>query len=220
MSSVEGANTSGSAYLVAGGGEMVEQILASLEREGLAPRGNPDVYIREYLQFGIDEARELRSRAGSRAIKENRRVFIVVSSGMTADAQNALLKTLEEPQADATFYFIVSSPETLLPTLRSRAQIVRFRETSAQKEIINAKEFLRAARASRLEMLKSLLPKEKEVRDVGAIITFLSSIERTLGAGGAGKTKEGLEAVYRARKYVADKGSLLKPLLEQVALLV
>lgn len=220
MRSVERKNTSGGAYLVAGGKEMVEQILASLEREGLAPRGNPDVYIREYLQFGIDEARELRSRAGSRAIKENRRVFIVVSSGMTADAQNALLKTLEEPQADATFYFIVSSPETLLPTLRSRAQILRFREMSAQKEIINAKEFLRAAPASRIEMLKRILPKEKEVRDVGTIITFLSSIERTLGAGGAGKTKEGLEAVYRARKYVADKGSLLKPLLEQVALLV
>ena len=68
-------------------------------------------------------------------------------------------------------------------------------------------------------MLKPLLPKEKEERDLGAIIAFLSALERTLGQMGTEKAKEGLEAIYLARKYITDKGSLLKTLLEQVAFL-
>ncbi|MCR4281140.1 MAG: hypothetical protein NUV88_02295 [Candidatus Kaiserbacteria bacterium] len=220
MGIVEEINTSGSAYLVAGSSEMVEPILLSLEETGIDVRGTPDIYIREYLQFGIDEARELRSRATSRAIKESHRIFIIISSGMTADAQNALLKTLEEPRAGASFYFVVSSPDTLLPTLLSRIQMLSFANHGRQKEIINANDFLRSAKTKRIDMLKQLLPKDKEVRDTGAIIAFLSSLERDLGKRGAKQGKEGLNAIYLARKYAADKGSMLKPLLEQVALLV
>src|SRR3989338_1170027 len=211
---------SGNVYLVRGGAEMVEPILFSIKNMGIDVYGNPDIYTREYLQFGIEDARGLGPRASSRAVKEKGRIFIIVTFGMTSEGQNALLKILEEPLADAVFYFVVSSPETLLPTLRSRVQILRLSQEFAQKGIVDANEFLRAAKTKRIEMLKGLLPKEKEVRDTGAIIAFLSSLERSLAKLGTRKSKEGLEAVYLARKYVADKGSILKTLLEQVALLV
>ncbi|MDO8522466.1 MAG: hypothetical protein Q7S08_04245 [bacterium] len=207
------------AYLISGGSETVPHLLALLEGEGIRTIANPDMYIREYLHFGIEDARELRRRASSRAVREKHRVFIIVTSGMTVEAQNALLKTLEEPSADARFFIIVPSPETLLPTLRSRAQIVLLSD-SVEKGAVDAGGFLAATPRVRIEMLKSLLPKEKEERDVGAIIVFLSSLEKELGKAGAEKAKAGLEAIYRARKYIADDGSLLKPLLEQVALLV
>jgi len=210
---------SGNVHLVAGGREMIERVLEILGRTGIETQGNPDIFIREYLQFGIDEARDIRGRASSRAVKENSRVFIIVAAQMTADAQNALLKTLEEPGAGAVFFIIVPSPETLLETLRSRAQTV-FLSDTVKEGSVNATDFLSATPAMRIEMLKPLLPKEKEERDVGAIIAFLSSLERALGQVSAEKAKAGIEAIYRARKYIADKGSLLKPLLEQVALLV
>jgi hypothetical protein len=71
-------------------------------------------------------------------------------------------------------------------------------------------------------MLKPLLDKDKDDRrDLGAIITFLSSLERTLATvKPLEHVRAGLESVYRARKHVTDKGALVKPLLEQVALLV
>lgn len=210
---------SGNVHLVAGGPDMIEQVLAILARTGIETAGNPDIFIREYLQFGIDEARALRARAAARAIQENARTFIIAASQMTADAQNALLKTLEEPSAGAVFFIIVPSPETLLPTLRSRAQTLSLQGKN-KLEKVDTKDFLNAAPATRIEMLKPLLPKEKEERDIGAIIVFLASLERALEKAGTEKTKAGIEAIYRARKYIADKGSLLKPLLEQVALLV
>ena len=53
----------GSAYLVAGGKEAIGEVLARLGSFGVEVDGNPDIYIREYLQFGIDEGRGRSSRA-------------------------------------------------------------------------------------------------------------------------------------------------------------
>lgn len=44
---------------------------------------------------------------------------------LTVEAQNALLKTLEEPPADTALLLTSSSPEALLPTIRSRTQTVQ-----------------------------------------------------------------------------------------------
>ena len=87
-----------------------------------------------------------------------------------------------------------------------------------KREGVDVGKFLSALPPKRLELLKPLLEKgEDEKRDLGAILSFLGALESTLRKT---KDKAGLHAVYRARKYVSDRGALVKPLLEQVALLV
>lgn len=55
------------------------------------------------------------------------RVFIVEEAElMNAAAQNSLLKTLEEPHPRTLIVLITDHPESLLPTIRSRTQLVRF----------------------------------------------------------------------------------------------
>jgi DNA polymerase-3 subunit delta' len=49
---------------------------------------------------------------------------------MQAEAANCLLKTLEEPPPGSILILIASSPQRILPTIRSRAQIVRFEPLS------------------------------------------------------------------------------------------
>jgi hypothetical protein len=204
----------GHVQLVRGGSSRIADVRAELERANIRTVANPDVYIRAYKQFGIDEARELRQMASMRPVQGERRFFIIASSRMLAEAQNALLKTLEEPPANALFFFILPSPESLLPTVRSRAHIyepVRGPEDAP----LDIGRFLKSTPTRRLELLKPFLERDSEgERDLGSIIAFLASLERELPRG------KGLEPIYRARKYIADKGALLKPLLEQVALLV
>lgn len=216
----------GNTHIIAGGAETIPDVLALLEEEGFEVRGNPDIYVRTYTHFGIDEARELRDRAALRGQGGAQRMFIITAPGMTHEAQNALLKTFEESPGGALFFVIVPSPEMLLPTLRSRMQVLSL-SSAVSAGSIDAKSFLAALPAKRLDMLKPLLEKdEDERRDIAGIIAFLSSLERTLNTTGSSVAKamedkrEGLESVYRARKYASDKGALLKPLLEQVALLV
>ncbi len=212
----------GSVQLIRGDESGIPILTRELEQSGFDLSANPDVYIRSYGNFGVDEARELRDRASTRAFSGSRRTFIVSASMMTTEAQNALLKTLEEPSAETLFFFLVPSPETLLPTLRSRAQFLSLPVGAVTVEAVDAKKFLASAPADRLEQLKPLLEKgDDDKRDLGAIIIFLSSLERMLDLSMKGDgVSLGLEAIYRARRYLADKGSLVKPLLEQVALLV
>ena len=48
------------------------------------------------------------------------------ADALNAEAQNALLKTLEEPPAASSFVLVTSRPDMLLPTVLSRCQRLRF----------------------------------------------------------------------------------------------
>ncbi len=212
------------AYFLQGDARALDELTRRLASEGFIERGSPDLYMRSYRSFGIDEARELRERAQRKAISREGRVFAVFVPSMTNDAQNALLKVLEEPPAGAVFFFIAPSPEMFLPTLRSRVQMLELAGERAKKEsaLVDPESFLAATREKRLEMLKPLYEHdEDEGRDIGSVIGFLQALERRFAEEKLSKEMhEGLQAIYRARKFAGDKGSLLKALLEQMALLV
>ncbi|OGG73028.1 hypothetical protein A3A38_00980 [Candidatus Kaiserbacteria bacterium RIFCSPLOWO2_01_FULL_53_17] len=211
------------AYLVQGDASILDVLIAKLMREGCVEKGSPDLYVRTYRSFGIDEARALRERAQRKSISSEGRVFAIFVPGMTSDAQNALLKVLEEPPARAVFFFVVPSPETLLSTLRSRMQMMMLPEgTKAGALLVDADDFLGATPQKRFEMLKPLYEHdEDEGRDMGAVVGFLQALERRFAqVKEPYEKKDGLEAIYRARKFAGDKGSLLKALLEQMALLM
>ncbi|HSX16254.1 MAG TPA: AAA family ATPase [Candidatus Saccharimonadales bacterium] len=75
--------------------------------------------------IGIEQIRELNGFfalkvPGTAAVK--RVVIIEDAERMGTEAQNALLKLLEEPPADAVLILTSSQPERLLPTIRSRLQ--------------------------------------------------------------------------------------------------
>jgi len=212
----------GNVLLVAGAAEDVPTVLRFLAAAGIATESNPDLYIRHYRQFGIDDAQELRARASTRAIGE-RRVFVISAGGMTSEAQNALLKTLEEPRDDALFVFIVPAPDALLSTVRSRSQMVEIEHDRTRSAVpaLDTMAFLAAAPARRIDMLKIILEKDDDDKyNTGAILAFLAALERhASGVKDPAKMRESLDAIYRARTYMTDRGALVKTLMESVALL-
>lgn len=75
----------------------------------------------------IDQIREAIERAAYRPFEGRRRVVIIDrAEQMVANAQDAILKTLEEPPNASTFILVTDTPDTLLPTIRSRCQRLRF----------------------------------------------------------------------------------------------
>jgi DNA polymerase-3 subunit delta' len=76
----------------------------------------------------VDQVRDLVDHRLSLKRFEGRRRFVVIdpADAMNPQAQNALLKTLEEPPDDTTLVLVASSPDSLLPTIRSRCLRVTF----------------------------------------------------------------------------------------------
>jgi DNA polymerase-3 subunit delta' len=91
---------------------------------------HPDVIVIEPGDTGtirIDDVRDAVSAAGYRPFEARRRVVIIDDAdAMMAPAQNALLKTLEEPPSASVFILVSSMPDALLPTVRSRCPRLRF----------------------------------------------------------------------------------------------
>jgi DNA polymerase-3 subunit delta' len=91
---------------------------------------HPDVptFAPEGPQMVIEQAKAIVALAQSRPHEAAARVIIVDDAdALNASAANSLLKTLEEPAPRNHLVLCTSAPDRLLPTIRSRAQRVRFR---------------------------------------------------------------------------------------------
>lgn len=74
----------------------------------------------------IDQLRELLSVLSLNPLEEGKRVVMIIRvDAMTVQAQNALLKTLEEPQSSDYFLLTANNERAVLPTIISRCQFVR-----------------------------------------------------------------------------------------------
>jgi DNA polymerase-3 subunit delta' len=92
---------------------------------------HPDVRIIEPLagkkEISIQQVRELQKELNFSSFSGKRKIAVVDPvTLMNLAAQNALLKTLEEPPADSMLILIASNPGGLLPTLRSRCLRLTF----------------------------------------------------------------------------------------------
>ena len=90
---------------------------------------HPDVHLLapEGSSLKIDQVRGLNQEVTLRPYEGRRKVFILdQAETMTEQAQNALLKTLEEPPGRAVLVLIAPEVSALLPTLASRCSQIRF----------------------------------------------------------------------------------------------
>jgi DNA polymerase III delta' subunit len=98
---------------------------------------HPDVLVVEPGDNGsikIDQVRDIIDRSAYRPFEGRRRVVIVdEADALVPPAQNALLKTLEEPPASSVFILVTSRPDMLLPTVRSRCIRLWFAGGAAQE---------------------------------------------------------------------------------------
>ena len=76
--------------------------------------------------FGVDEVREIIDEVNKKPYENNRKVIILYKCDkMTVQAQNAFLKTVEEPPEGVYLILLSDSLETILDTIQSRCQIYK-----------------------------------------------------------------------------------------------
>lgn len=137
------------------------------------------------LEITVDQIREVLIPAlGLVAVEGGGRAVIIRSAeDLNEQAQNALLKTLEEPPPGALLVLVTSSEERLLDTIRSRCQEVRLAPLSSAEMASRAPGLeplllgLARGRLGRLAALRAL--------DVGALLGALDGLLARPVAGSA-----------------------------------
>ncbi len=215
--------------------ELVGELKDFIEEHlGLKTVGNPDVQHLEFKTLTIDEARAIAAAqervafGGGEASNMGRKIFIIETDFITEEAQNALLKVFEEPTA-GTHFFIISPQDILLPTLRSRMQVINhltltplaFQGEGRREGNERRGEVLSLGFKERLEKVKEITDaisdEEKTKQDA---IAFLNQIESELYEKGVEESAQSLKICEHARAALYDRGAPVKMILEHLVLSV
>jgi len=174
-------------------------------------KSDPDIHVEEYLDFGIGQARNITARAATTPVGADKQIFVVIANGFTHEAQNALLKLLEEPPDRSQFYLAIPKKGLLLPTLLSRLHIIESKEASVSGDGIIFSNFSKSTLGERLDLITKI-SKEKDVETIEEIVEGAEMV-----AHGSGNP-ELLRNILFVRDNLGRRGSSTKMLLESLAL--
>lgn len=182
---------------------------------------HPDVVLVEFTgvkNIKVDQVREeVEDKLFLKPFEGRFKVVIVDESDrMNNSAQNAFLKTLEEPPKDSVIILVTSRPTTLLPTIRSRCQILWFNPLEdtliagilEERGGISPEEAVLCAKLSggspgkALKLDKELISWRKElISALGAMSRYsasdISTLAESVSQGTSSDDLERLELAFR-----------------------
>jgi DNA polymerase III gamma/tau subunit len=170
---------------------------------------NPDVSYALYERMSIADVRALIHDAMLRPVRAPYRTFIIATNSILPEAQNALLKLFEEPNAHTVFYLIIPREDMLLPTLRSRLHVLAHEESVATQDVFI--KFQKMNYAERLACIAERL-KVEDISWAQAIVTGFEAYAH------ASKESVVLRDAVLLSTYFPTVGSSKKMLLEHIAL--
>ncbi len=148
---------------------------------------NPDFYeiIPDGNNIKIEQIREMQKKVVEQPIISKNKVYIIDNADlMTREAQNCLLKTLEEPPEFVTIILIGSNESNFLSTIKSRCTILRFEniEPSKIEKYLKEKFGIQEVPKSIIEAANGSIGKAELLKDKQelyiAIDTVLENIEK------------------------------------------
>lgn len=167
----------------------VDAVFSFFKKNKINTQGNPDLLVLDLDNFSIDQARKIVEQNKDKPFG-NKRFFIIKANNLPFDTQNTLLKLLEEP-GENTHFFLILPIVKILPTLQSRVVLKYFENPEIEK--MSTEVFLKeyekgnVSKSDAYNLAKLILKK---------------------------KDRRSLEKLIKIKKYIFDKGSSLKQLLE------
>lgn len=163
----------------------------------------------------IEQIRYMNSKIIEKPVKSKKKVYIINDSDtMTREAQNSLLKTLEEPPEYTVIILICKQPSNLLPTIQSRCTKIAFQELTKEelkqyfketgKDI--TEEVLELAQGSISKALQRI-PKQETYKKLEILLKQIEEIEKLqmLKQEWIYQEKEGIEDLLEAMNDILFK---------------
>jgi DNA polymerase III subunit delta' len=182
------------------------------EKLNFNANANPDFLLTEGQFFGIDDVRDFGIWAIGKPLLSDIKVSFIIVKSITFEAQNAMLKVLEEPPLGTYIFISLQSLGGLLPTFLSRVRILdlpKVQENLADKEEKSAgSKFLNSDIKGKLALIRSLSKKE----DKNEMKDLIKNLEEI--AYRNKMSPKNLKNVLTAKIFASTRGSSPKMLLE------
>lgn len=143
---------------------------------------NPDITVltlqEKEASIGIDAIHSLQATLSLRPIQAAYKVGLIFPAELiTLPAQNALLKTLEEPPENTQLILVTAYPDKLIETLRSRCRIMELPLTPMRS---NPAEDIQVDSLTKLSVAAAILKADEQGKTKTDALQFLEEIIRTI----------------------------------------
>ncbi len=127
---------------------------------------NPDTDPEEFGAMSIEQVRDMGGEVVMRPYQgvgeAKQAIFVICKIELASNpAQNALLKSLEEPPTHVQFVLTSSQPQRVLPTILSRCQLIEIGGKIAQKETSHLLKFKDASYTDLMEIASKFKDKNE-----------------------------------------------------------
>ncbi len=159
------------AYLITGNNQnLIQEQIEKLVK---------DLKVRK-LGFELKKIADVRELAKFTNLSLNEKSAIVLENfdQVTADAQNAFLKNLEEPQENLIYILTARSQDSVLPTIASRCQIIELTNTADQLDSETTKKiagFIGKSVGEKLVITSKITKREDALQFIKEIEIYLSN---------------------------------------------
>jgi DNA polymerase III delta prime subunit len=154
------------AYLITGP-QAVNQIDTHIQKIGVIA-----------IEFEIQKVEDVKPLREFLSLSQPRKTAIIIKNihQASVEAQNALLKALEEPQENIVFLLTAITEETVLPTILSRVEIITVQSAQASDTNQTASKFLQGSTAEKLAITSKIKTREDAIDFISGVIETTKDI--------------------------------------------
>lgn len=208
------------------------ELLKFLEVRGVAEHQSSDVLFQVYESFTMDDSSQIKDWHSQLGIGKNKRVCIIATKFINREAEQTLLKIIEEPAENTHFFIVVPDSGALLGTILSRVHIIKT-EISNEDDVTDLKkvvqDFIKANPSDRIKKVTTIIDDNKEKENSGQLryyaTSFVNEIESIYYQKFTKDKKNTqikftLNELQKSREYLSTPGASVKMILEHLALVI
>jgi hypothetical protein len=217
-------------YVIEGDPEKTGVLLLEfLEMKGITEKQNPDVLFQVYESFTMDNSGEIKDWHSRRGIGENKKICIIATNFINREAEQTLLKIIEEPSESTHFFIIVPDSSVLLETIISRVHVVKTKQLvdiDLQKLVSS---FISSTPKDRIDKIAVIIKENKDEENSGKLRSFATQFVNEIESVFYQKFKKDrnnkqikfiLDELQKSRDYLSTSGASVKMILEHLALVI
>lgn len=155
----------------------------------------------------IEQIREMQKRVQEKPIQASKKVYIIDEADkMTKEAQNCLLKTLEEPPEFVTIILIGTNENAFLTTIKSRCMILHFNRIKDEqlKRYLQENYNMQNITQNMLEMYQGSIGKAMYLKDKENIYQELEKISEQINTKDLIEIMKSAEILYKEKDEIYE----------------